>query len=198
MVGTTYFGPRPTSSARGLRIVAANELVGEPADSGAGDRGCDVEPECVQVAGDERRGDRTDRIHRHAGDRPAEHCVRPMVPPIAIAAASPTARVSVAMARMTSRGGPDALGRVDPREVEPGTESRLRPASAKFGSSRAAVPSSRTATSPDSRPSRRPRRISCVGLWGTVLPGRILTRRICGDDQRSRHAGWAIGGRELT
>src|SRR5690242_14267141 len=66
----------PRAAARRGRVrFLADELVDEGAESGAGDRGEDVEPERVQVAADDCRPDRPGRVHRGARDRSAEHRV---------------------------------------------------------------------------------------------------------------------------
>ena len=59
------------------RLLAADELVGERGERRAEHRRDDVEPERVQVAGDERRADRASGVHRGAADRAAEHRVEP-------------------------------------------------------------------------------------------------------------------------
>ena len=58
-----------------MRRLVPDELVDERAERGADDRREDVEPERVQVAGDERGPDRAGGVHRGARDRAAEHRV---------------------------------------------------------------------------------------------------------------------------
>jgi hypothetical protein len=86
----------------GVRRLAPDELVGERAEGGSDVRCDDVEPEGVAVA--ETRADVVERIGFMEAPElgPPNMASSPTVPPTAIAAASPTARLSVATAVITN------------------------------------------------------------------------------------------------
>ena len=87
----------------GAHVLTADELVGERAERGADDRTDEVDPEVVPGRPTTSAGpsERAGFIEAPVIG-PPNSASRPTVPPIAIAAAAPTARVSVATAMITN------------------------------------------------------------------------------------------------
>jgi hypothetical protein len=83
-------------------LPAPDELIGESSDGGSDDRRDDVEPRACRSP--ETSAGPSERIGFVEAPEigPPNIASRAIVPPIAIAAASPTARVSVATARITN------------------------------------------------------------------------------------------------
>ena len=84
------------------RAVAADELIGEHAKRRAQDRSHDVDPEVGPLAGDSAGPNERAGFIDAPVTGPPNSASSPTVPPIAIAAAAPTARVSVATAMITN------------------------------------------------------------------------------------------------
>ena len=163
-------------------MLAADELVGEGADGGPGDRRDDVDPEVVHFTRDQRRADRAGGVHRGAGDRAAEEGVE------ADRAADRDRRSRPDRAGV-GRDGHD-------REHQEGGQHHLvddRAAGADAGQRRAEV---RRLARPDRQQQRRGR--DRAEQLGGDVGERLATGEVAGEGEGERHRRVEVGAGEVA